>query len=100
MPRPAKIGDGDFTIRAIRRDGDKNVVVDVAAQTPADLFVEGPKPDWSLPIPRLTETLPSGLNRYTFELDGVPPAENPSGATLKVTLVGGDQAFEYTVRLD
>lgn len=100
VPRPAKIGDGDFAIHAIRRDGDKKVVVDVAAQTPADLFVEGPKPDWALPIPRLTETLPSGLKRYTFELDGLPPGETPSGATLRLTLVGADQAFEYSWRLD
>lgn len=100
VPRPGKIGEGDVTIRAVRREGDKSVAVDVVSQTPATLFVEGPNPHWALPIPQLSEKLPGGIKRYTFKLDGIPPGETASGATLKLTLVGADQAFEYGARLD
>lgn len=100
VPRPGKIGEGDFTIRAVRRESDKEVAVDVVSQTPVNLFVEGPDAHWALPIPRLVEKLPDGLKRYSFKLDGIPPGETASGAALKLTLVAPDQAFEFNTRLD
>lgn len=100
VPRPGKIGEGDFTIRAIRRDGDNAMTVEVLSQTPADLLVEGPNPHWALPIPQLVDKQPGGLKKYTFKLDGIPPGETASGAKLKLTLVGADQAFEFTAHLD
>src|SRR3954469_23484126 len=48
VPKPANIGDPiAVTIRDVRRDGDKGVLVDVAAPDAKDvsLFVEGPTPD-------------------------------------------------------
>src|ERR1700730_16288119 len=61
VPKPATIGDPNpLTIRDVRRDGPKNVVVDVVApeNSKVNLFVEGPTPEWSLPIPDPVEHSP------------------------------------------
>ena len=103
VPKPANVGDANpVTIRDVRRDGDKNVVVDVSAPETRDvsLFVEGPTPDWALPIPKLLEHSPPGVKRFVFELDGLPPGAKPDGAALKFTLVGGDKAYEFNVNLN
>src|SRR5215813_8326883 len=58
VPKPANVGDPTpVTIRDVRREGARNVVVDVSAPETKDvqLFVEGPTPDWALPIPKLLE---------------------------------------------
>src|SRR3954453_8764835 len=53
VPKPATIGDPNpLTIRDVKREGKLGVVVDVAAPVAGEvnLFVEGPTPDWSLPV--------------------------------------------------
>ena len=103
VPKPANIGDPNpLTIRDVRRDGDRNVVVDVSAPEAKDvnLYVEGPTPDWALPIPKLMEHGPPGVKRFVFELDGLPPGAKADGAALKLTLVGGDKAYEFNVNLN
>ena len=103
VPKPASIGDPNpLTIRDVKRDGKSSIVVDVVSPGagPVDLFVEGPTPDWSLPVPKPLDHGPVGVKRFSFELDGVPPGTNPEGAALKFTLVGGDRAFEFNVNLE
>lgn len=103
VPKPANVGDPNpLTIRDVRRDGDKNVLVDVGAPETRDvhLFVEGPTPDWALPIPKLLQHGPPGVKRFVFELDGLPTGAKPDGAALKFTLVGGDKAYEFNVNLN
>ncbi|MCW5701811.1 MAG: protein-disulfide reductase DsbD domain-containing protein [Bradyrhizobium sp.] len=103
VPKPANIGDPlPVTIRNVRRDGDKNVLVDVGAAEAKEvsLFVEGPTPDWALPIPRLLEGGPPGIKRFVFELDGLPPGAKADGAVLKLTLVGGERAHEFNATLN
>jgi DsbC/DsbD-like thiol-disulfide interchange protein len=101
VPKPAKLGDGDLTIRAVRREGDKKVVVEarVPQGSKAELFVEGPTLHWALPFPAVTETPASGLWHFTFDLDGLPAGVKASGSVLKFTLVGADRAYEYDVAL-
>ena len=102
VPKPANIGDPNpLTIRDVKREGKINVLVDVSAPEGKDvsLFVEGPTPDWALPVPKRLEASPPGVKRFTFELDGLPPGANPDGAALKLTLVGGDKAYEFNVNL-
>ncbi|MCA6124896.1 cytochrome C biogenesis protein [Bradyrhizobium sp. WSM 1704] len=102
VPKPANIGDPTpLTIRDIKRDG-KNVLVDVAAPEAKDLslFVEGPTPDWALPVPKLMAQSPPGVKRFSFELDGLPPGAKADGAALKLTLVGGDKSYEFNVTLN
>jgi DsbC/DsbD-like thiol-disulfide interchange protein len=104
VPKPANIGDPNpLTIRDVRRDGKSTVLVDVAAPSGAkeiNLFVEGPTPDWSLPVPKLLEDGPPGVKRFSFELDGVPPGTDPEGAALKLTLVGGERSYEFNTNLN
>jgi len=102
VPKPANIGDPNpLTIRDVRRDGKSGVVVDVATPDDRDvnLYVEGPTPDWSLPIPTPAEHSPAGVKRFTFELDGLPPGAKPDGAALKLTLVGPDKSYEFNTNL-
>jgi DsbC/DsbD-like thiol-disulfide interchange protein len=103
VPKPANVGDPNpLTIRDVKREGKSAVVVDVAASDARDvsLFVEGPTPDWALPVPKLIEGGPPGVKRFSFELDGLPPGASPEGAALKLTLVGGDRAYEFNVNLN
>jgi DsbC/DsbD-like thiol-disulfide interchange protein len=103
VPKPASVGDPNpLTIRDVKREGKSTVLIDVLspdART-VNLFVEGPTPDWALPVPKLLEHGPPGIKRFSFELDGVPPGVNPEGAALKLTLVGGDRSYEFNINLD
>ena len=79
--------------------GTGEVIVDVAARD-ADhlhLYVEGPTPDWSLPLPKLVDHGTSDLKRFTFALDGLPSGTKPDGAALKFTLADGHRAYEFNV---
>lgn len=103
VPKPATIGDPNpLTIRDVKRDGKAAVLVDVVAPDGAkvDLFVEGPTPEWALPVPKLVERSPPGVKRFAFDLDGLPPGAKPEGAALKLTLVGSDRAYEFNVNLN
>ncbi|MDA9436690.1 protein-disulfide reductase DsbD domain-containing protein [Bradyrhizobium sp. CCBAU 51627] len=103
VPKPANIGDPNpLTIRDVKRDGPKNVLVDVVApeDSKVNLFVEGPTPDWSLPIPDEVEHGPPGVKRFSFELDGLPPGAKPDGAALKFTLVGPEKSYEFNTNLE
>jgi DsbC/DsbD-like thiol-disulfide interchange protein len=102
VPKPAQVGDPNpLTIRDVKRNGDLGVVVDVAAPEPGEvnLFVEGPTPDWSLPVPKLLDHGPAGVKRFGFDLDGLPPGTKPDGAALKLTLVGAERSYEFNVNL-
>ncbi len=104
VPKPANVGDPNpLTIRDVKRDGKSTVLVDVVAPSgadPVDLFVEGPTPDWGLPIPKLLEHGPPGVKRFAFELDGLPPGSSPEGAALKLTLVGRSHSYEFNTNLE
>jgi DsbC/DsbD-like thiol-disulfide interchange protein len=103
VPKPANVGDPNpLTIRDVKREGKSKVLVDVVTpdERPVSLFVEGPTPDWGLPVPKLVEHGPPGVKRFSFQLDGVPPGVNPEGAALKLTLVSGDRAYEFNINLD
>ena len=103
VPKPANIGDPNpLTIRDVKRDGDNKVLVDVSAPAGAEvnLFVEGPTPDWALPIPEPVSPGPPGVKRFAFDLEGLPPGAKPEGAALKFTLTGGERAYEFNVNLN
>jgi DsbC/DsbD-like thiol-disulfide interchange protein len=103
VPKPSALGDsGALAVRAVRREGKDHVVVDVTAPAgkPVDLFVEGPTPDWALPLPEPVSGAPAGLQRFAFALDGLPPGASAQGAHLTLTLVAGTDAIEVTAPLD
>ena len=102
VPKPASVGDPNpLTIRDVEREGKSKVLVDVISpdQKAVNLFVEGPTPDWGLPVPKLLEHGPPGVKRFAFNLDGVPPGTDPEGAALKLTLVGSDRSYEFNINL-
>jgi len=102
VPKPANVGDPNpLTIRDVKRDGKTQVLVDVVTPDAraVHLFVEGPTPDWSLPIPAPVEKSPPGIKRFAFELNGLPPGASPDGAALKLTLVGAERSYEFNINL-
>ena len=103
VPKPANVGDPNpLTIRDVKREGKDKVLVDVVTpdERNLNLYVEGPTPDWGLPVPKLVDHSPPGVKRFAFALDGVPPGVNPEGAALKLTLVGGERAYEFNINLE
>ena len=106
VPKVVALGEGGaLSIRAIRReDGGARprIVVDVAAPAGAkvELFAEGPTPDWALPIPAPVAGAPSGVRRFAFDLDGLPPGASAKGAALRLTAVTDDDAIEVTTPLE
>jgi DsbC/DsbD-like thiol-disulfide interchange protein len=106
VPKVAAIGDsGVPAIRSVHREagaGKPKIVADVAAPAgvSAILFAEGPNAKWALPLPEPVPGAPAGLQRFAFDLDGLPPGESGAGAILRLTAVAGDKAIEAVFRLD
>ncbi len=106
VPKQGVVAPGrPLSISAVHRDvasGKRRIVVDVAVAdgVAVDLFAEGSTSTWALPLPEPVAGAPSGLRRFSFELDGLPPGEKPDGATLRLTAVSGAEAVETTYRLD
>jgi len=105
VPKPVALGEGGaLAIKAIHREAGPRprIVVDVAAPVAAvvELFAEGPAADWALPVPEPIAGAPSGLRRFAFELDGVPPGASAQGAVIKLTAVTPEAAIEVQTRLD
>ncbi len=102
VPVPASIGDQHpVTVREVGRQG-QTVQVEVAAPDPRaiDLLAEGPTPDWALPLPRRVDPSPAGVQRFAFELEGLPSGAKAEGAALKLTVIGGERAYEFTATLE
>jgi DsbC/DsbD-like thiol-disulfide interchange protein len=105
VPRRVALGSsGGLAIRSVHRQpgGEHDqVTVDVAAPPDATvaLFVEGPTPDWALPLPEQTGT-DGALRRFTFDLDGLPSGAKADGAELTFTAVTDNDAIEVPVHLD
>jgi DsbC/DsbD-like thiol-disulfide interchange protein len=105
VPRRVPLGPRPgLAILAVHREPGETherVVVDVAVPDGAtvSLFVEGPTPEWSLPVPE-----PTGGNgatrKFTFDLDGLPADAHAQGAALTFTGVSGDDAIEVLAHLD
>ena len=106
VPKSGKVGDGQSpSVQSVKRDvgaGKPRVLVDVMASAGGnvELFVEGPTPDWALPLPQPIEGAAPGLRRFSFELDGLPSGAKPEGADLRLTAIAGDRAAEAVFRLD
>ncbi len=108
VPLGPNTGPGKgLAILAVHRqpgDGHGRVVVDVAAPAgaPVTLFVEGPTPDWSLPLPEPDGAAGATVatRHFAFALDGLPDGAHAAGATLTFTAVSGDDAIQVPAHLD
>lgn len=101
---PTQVSAAQAGLTARRVNGSKpSVAVDFAAPAgqPVELFVEGPTPQWALPIPKPTKATPAGRAELSFELDGLPPGIDPTGQfDLTFTVVTGERAVEVKTHLD
>ena len=106
VPKPASVGENaPLAVRSVREEAGSRFtrfVVEVAAPEgePVDLFAEGPSPDWALPVPMPVAGAPSGLQRFAFDLDGLPPGANAHGAVLTLTAAAGSSAIEVKTKLE
>ncbi len=110
VPRRLALGEvrglGIASVHREATDGKlERVIVDVAVPdgVPIELFAEGPTPEWALPLPQLTGPAPNGApgtQRFTFDLDGLPPGAHAQGALLTFTAVSPGEAIEVQARLD
>ncbi len=97
---PATLG---LTLKRVSEDGKPAAAVDVKADQggAVEVFVEGPTPEWALPVPKESQGAPAGQRRFTFALDGLPPGVSPkSPAELTFTVVEAGKAYETKARLD
>ena len=108
VPKRVALGPSrgnDLAIISVRREaGGKHgrVVVDLAAPSgaPVTLFAEGPTPEWALPLPEPDGPQAGPTRRFIFDLDGLPPGAQVTGAALTLTAVSGSDAIEVPAHLD
>ena len=103
VPRPVAAGKLDLTMQRVNDAAKPRVMVDLKAPDGASVqvFVEGPTPEWALPVPKPAPDAPKGHRRYVFALDGLPPGVSPKGHfELTFTVVEGAKAYEIKSRLD
>jgi DsbC/DsbD-like thiol-disulfide interchange protein len=103
VPKQVTAAQLGLTVRRTNNGTKPLVAVDLGAPAgnPIDLFVEGPTPQWALPIPKRSQTAPAGRAQFSFELDGLPPGIDPKGQVdLTFTVVTGERAVEVKTHLD
>jgi DsbC/DsbD-like thiol-disulfide interchange protein len=103
VPRPVPAAQIGLTAKRVNAAAKPMVAVDLAAPAGqvVELFVEGPTPEWALPIPMPAQGAPTGRTRFAFELDGLPPGVDPNGNfDLTFTVVTGERALEVKTHLD
>jgi DsbC/DsbD-like thiol-disulfide interchange protein len=103
VPMPVSASQAGLTVKRVAGGPKPMVAVDLTAQRgePVQLFVEGPSPEWALPIPKPAPGAPAGHQYFHFVLDGLPPGVDPNGHfELTFTIERGHQPIEVKSRLD
>lgn len=103
VPKQVPATEAGLTVRRVSDAPKPLIAVDLKTPTgkPVGLFVEGPTPEWALPVPKPAEGAPTGHRHFGFELDGLPPGVSPKGHfELTFTVVEGDHAIEIKTHLD
>ncbi len=101
VPKPVSAAEAGLSVRRLKNAPKPLIAIDLKATDPVDVFVEGPTPEWALPIPNPTPGALAGKRRFSFELDGLPPGVDPKGHfELTFTVLEGERAIEVTTHLD
>lgn len=105
VPKQVALGEGGtLAVHAIHRDNASRptrIIVDVAAPeaSQVNLFVEGPTPEWALPVPEQIAAS-TGTRRFAFNLDGAPPNAGLDHVMLKFTAVTAEEAIEVSAEVN
>jgi len=103
VPKQVSAAEAGLSARRVNDARKPLVAVDLKApaEKTIELFVEGPNPEWALPIPQPAQGAPAGRRHFGFELDGLPPGVDPKGRfELTFTVVEGGNAIEVKTHLD
>lgn len=103
VPKSVSAAEAGLSVRRVNDAPKPLIAVDLKAlaANPIGIFVEGPTPEWALPIPKPAQGAPAGRRHFGFELDGLPPGISPKGPfELTFTVVEGDRAIEVKTHLD
>jgi DsbC/DsbD-like thiol-disulfide interchange protein len=103
VPKKAALGaPGPLAVTRLARTAPDQAAVEVRAPAGEHvaLFVEGPGPDWALPVPEPATAGADGIARFAFTLDGLPPGADPTGAKLTLTATAAGHAVEVSAPLD
>ncbi len=103
VPKKMTAAEAGLTVRRVSNAAKPLVMVNLKAPAgvPIDIFVEGPTPEWALPIPKPARGAPEGHQQFDFKLDGLPPGVDPKGQfDLTFTIVEGGRAIEAVAHLD
>lgn len=103
VPKQVSAAVADLTVKRVNNAAKPLIAVDLAAagDKSVELFVEGPTPEWALPIPTPVQAAVVGRRKFNFELDGLPPGVDPKGRIeLTFTVVTGERAVEVRTHLD
>lgn len=104
VPKPLPVSRAGLKVSRANDAKKPLILVDLPASPPdgeLHLFVEGPTPEWALPIPKPALGAPPGRAYFSFQLDGLPPGTDPKKpADLTFTVVRGDKAAEVKTHLD
>jgi len=104
VPQRVDAAASGLTVKRAGGGAKPLVMVDLPApaNAPVTIFVEGPTPEWALPIPKPAQGAPAGRRHFSFVLDGLPPGADPNKGPfdLTFTVEEGQRAYEVTTRLD
>jgi len=103
VPKQVTAAQLGLTARRATNGTKSLIYVDLGAPAgnPVELFVEGPTPQWALPIPKPMQGAAPGRAQFSFELDGLPPGVDPKGQfDLTFTVVTGERSAEVKTHLD
>ena len=103
VPKPVSAASVGLTVQRVNGGRKPLVMVDLPAVAGAhvQVFVEGPTPEWALPVPKPAPGAPAGRRHFGFELDGLPPGVDPKGHfDLTFTVIEGDRPLEVRTHLD
>jgi DsbC/DsbD-like thiol-disulfide interchange protein len=102
VPKPVSPAEIGLSVRRINHPK-PSITVDLRAPAHKriQLFVEGPTPEWALPIPKKETAASADHQQFNFELDGLPPGVDPKDPLeLTFTIVEGNGGVEVKTHLD